>query len=198
MHVHPRKHPRKHLPVHKNKNDNTAKSTCTNKKQKHIYIYIDIYIYICLVHPKICQKIISSQMGSTFIWFEFFPALPKAAWVYPVSARANGIHEPAAPWQRLLTSTKHGPVSVIITCHSCLKCSRFGGFLQGITLLFNIRQATRFHHGAVVFSVFSPFSPWVSSLKKGYKKDLLTFVAKRSFQRLGLRVRSTIGNSKGI
>ena len=124
--------------------------------------------------------------------------IPKAAWVYPVSARANGIHEPAAPWQRLLTSTKHGPVSVIITCHSCLKCSRFGGFLQGITLLFNIRQVTRFHHGAVVFSVFSPFSPWVSSLKKGYKKDLLTFVAKRSFQRLGLRVRSTIGNSKGI
>ena len=30
------------------------------------------------------------------------------------------------------------------------------------------------------------------------KKDLHSFVAKRSFQRLGLRVRRTIGNSKGI
>ena len=73
MHVHPRKHPHKHLPVHKNKNHNTAKSTCTNKKQKHIYIYNTAYR-----SSKNLSKIISSQMGSTFIWFEAFPVLPKA------------------------------------------------------------------------------------------------------------------------
>ena len=139
-------------------------------------------------------------MGSTFIWFEFFLALPKAAWVYPVSARANGIHEPAAPWQRLLTSTKHGPVSVIITCHSCLKCSKFGGFLQGITLLFNIRQVTSGTSSkSWCFCFFFPLFPhgFLPLKRRRTKKDLHSFVAKRSFQRLGLRVRRTIGNSKG-
>jgi len=124
-------------------------------------------------------------MGSTFIWFEFFPALPKAAWVYPVSARANGIHEPAAPWQRLLTSTKHGPVSVIITCHSCLKCSRFGGFLQGITLLFNIQQVTRFHHGAVVFSCIFSFFPMGFFLKERLQKRLAHLRCKTKFSTVG-------------
>ena len=67
MHVHLRKHPRKHLPVHKNKNRKSAKATCQKKKT-----------YI--IHQKICPKNdLVPNIVPTFIWFfQLFPVLPKA------------------------------------------------------------------------------------------------------------------------
>ena len=128
-------------------------------KNKNIYIYNTAYR-----SSKNLSKIISSQMGSTFIWFEAFPVLPKATEPLSlgVSCKRPSQWHPRAPstmattvdFHQTRSSLRHHHLPFMLEVFKVWwissgrsPCCSTSDKLQGsiMVLLF--------------FSVFSPFSP---------------------------------------
>ena len=131
----------------------------TKNKNMYIYIYNTAYR-----SSKNLSKIISSQMGSTFIWFEAFPVLPKAT--EPLSLgvsckrpsqwhpRARSTMATAVDFYQTRSSLRHHHLPFMFEVFKVWwissggsPCCSTSDKLQGsiMVLLF--------------FSVFSPFSP---------------------------------------
>ena len=155
------------------KKASTQASTCTQEQEpQHCQINMHkqktktcIYIYNTAYRSsKNLSKIISSQMGSTFIWFEAFPVLPKAT--EPLSLgvsckrpsqwhpRARSTMATAVDFYQTRSSLRHHHLPFMFEVFKVWwissggsPCCSTSDKLQGsiMVLLF--------------FSVFSPFSP---------------------------------------